>query len=190
MPATSGKLSRASALSSIELVGPLTGGRLLFLMALGALTVLLHQTFHYPLRLPGHHGLEAMALLVLGRLSCSSRWAATTVALSAATTATAIGGHEPAAFALTLAPGVVLDLALMAFAGWRQHLFVLPLIVAVAHATKPLARWGLAELSGFHFGSLRAGVLYPLSTHLLYGFAGALIAVVLWTVTVKRLKDQ
>lgn len=190
MPATNGSLSRASARNSIELVGPLTAGRLLFLMALGVLTVVLHETFHYPLKMPGHHGLEGMALLVLGRLSCTSRWAATIVAMSAATTGAAVGGHDLSGAGLALAPGVTLDLMLMALPAWRQHLFVLPLLVALAHATKPLIRWGLAELSGFHFGSLRAGVLYPVSTHLLYGCAGALIAVVLWKVTVSRLRER
>lgn len=191
MPATSGKLSRASALSSIEPVGPLTAGRLGFLLFLGALTVLLHETFHYPLKLPGHHGLEGMALLVLGRLSCTSPWAATIVAFSAATTGAATGaGHDIASVELTLIPGVVLDLLAMAVPGWRSRLWLLPAFVAAAHAMKPLMRWGLAEMAGLNFGSLRAGVLYPLGTHVAYGLAGGLVAVILWQATMRKWRER
>lgn len=191
MQITSGSSSRGSALSSIEPVGPLSIGRLAFLAGLGVLTVLLHETFHYPLKLPGHHGLEGMALLVLGRLSCTSRWAATIVCASAATASAGIGASLGlSAAALTLAPGVALDLFVMAWPMWRTQLWVLPILVAFAHATKPLLRWGLAEMSGLQFGSLKAGVFYPVSTHLAYGLAGAFIAVVMWRVTMRRLNER
>lgn len=189
MQTTSGSSSRASGLSTIELTGPLTAGRLLFLMGLGAVTILLHETFHYPLKLPGHHGLEGMALLVLGRLTCTSRWAATIVAMSAAATAAATGsGHDMPTAGLYLAPGIALDLLVMAWPAWRSQLWLVPILTAFAYATKPLLRWGIAELSGLHFGSLRDGVLFPFSTHLLYGFTGALVAVALWKITTVRLK--
>lgn len=74
MTIANGGSSRARLLKNIELVGPLTLPRLAFLVALGVLTIVLHETFHYPLKLPGHHGLEGMALLALGRLSCTNRW--------------------------------------------------------------------------------------------------------------------
>lgn len=191
MQLTSGNSSRGSALSSIELVGPLTVGRLAFLVSLGALTVLFHETFHYPLKMPGHHGLEGMALLVLGRLSSTNRWAATIVCAAAATTAAGFGTEYGLASAgLTLAPGVALDLLILAFPSWRSQLWLVPLLVAFAHAMKPLLRWGLAQASGFSFGSLTNGLAYPFSTHLAYGFVGALIAVLMWRATVKRLQER
>lgn len=188
MTIANGGSSRARLSKNIELVGPLTLPRLAFLVALGVLTIVLHETFHYPLKLPGHHGLEGMALLALGRLSCTNRWAATIVALSTAATAAATGAeHDLASAALNIAPGVVMDLAVLLFSNWRTQLLVLPLIAGLAHATKPIIRWGLAETMGVHFGSLRSGVLFPLGTHLAYGFTGALIAVLLWRTTTKRL---
>ncbi len=33
------------------------------------------------------------------------------------------------------------------------------------------------------FGSLRSGPVYPILTHLLFGFIGALVAVLLWRAT-------
>ncbi len=188
MTIANGGSSRARLSNNIELIGPLTLPRLAFLLALGGLTIVLHEAFHYPMKLPGHHGLEGTALLALGRLSCTNRWAASIVALSTAATAAATGAeHDLASAALNIAPGVVMDLAMLLCSGWRTQLLVLPLIAGLAYATKPMIRWGLAETIGMHFGSLRFGVLFPLSTHLAYGFTGALITVLLWRTTTKKL---
>lgn len=191
MPIASGKSFPARALSTIEPVGPLTIGRMLFLMLLGVSIILLHESLRYPLKMPGHHGLEGMALLLLGRLTCTTRWAATIVALSAAAMSLATNAqHDVSSALLNIAPGVIIDLAVMVFKDWRAQLFVMPFVAAFAHATKPLIRFGIAEGFGITFGSLRAGVLYPISTHLVYGFAGGLTAVILWRVTMSKWKQS
>jgi hypothetical protein len=141
--------------------------------------------------MPGHHGLEAMAILAIGRLSCTNRWAATIVCLSAGATRLATGsGHGMIDAGLDVAPGVCLDLLVMAFAGWRSYLFALPVLVAIAFATKPLIRAILRSGLGLDFGSLKAGLLFPLSTHLMFGFAGAAIAVGFWWLTVRKLDPR
>ena len=89
MPTTTGNSSPRKLFGAIELTGGLSIGRLLWLVSLGVAVVVLEQAFRWPLQMPGHHGLEAMALLVLGRLSCSHRWSATLVASSAAVAAAA-----------------------------------------------------------------------------------------------------
>jgi hypothetical protein len=43
------------------------------------------------------------------------------------------------------------------------------------------------ELFGMSFGSVRAGPVYPIVTHLLFGFLGGLAAVLLWKFTERRL---
>jgi len=191
MPASTGSSSPAKSSSSIEPAGPLTLARLVVLLIVGVLIVALHESFNYPLKIPGHHGLEAMALLVFARLTSTYRWAATIVSLSAATTAAGVGAeHGWLTPFLYLAPGVVIDLAVMVFAGWRTQILVLPLIAAFAHATKPLMRFGLAETFGMEFGSFRAGVLYPISTHLAFGFAGGLAGALLWREWARRAAKQ
>ena len=37
--------------------------------------------------------------------------------------------------------------------------------------------------TGMQFGSLRSGPVYPILTHLLFGFVGGLVAVLLWRMT-------
>jgi hypothetical protein len=187
MALATGSSSRANSPSSIELVGPLTAGRVAFLMAIGVATVLLHETIRYPLRIPGQHGLEGMALLAIARYSTTHKWGATIAALSSAATALALGGgSEWTTPFLYLAPGVALDLGVMLFAGWRTQLVVLPLLAAFAFATKPLIRFGLMETLGLQFGSFRSGVLYPISTHIAFGFMGAMIGALAWRVAHRR----
>lgn len=187
-----GASSRRKLFGIIDLVGPLTGGRALFLASLGVAIVLLEQAFRWPLQLPGHHGLEAMALLVFGRLSCSNPWSATLVGASAALAAPFVGADHGALTPLFyVLPGVVIDLG---YRLWPQlvarALIALPLIAALAFATKPLVRVVANQLFGLQFGSLRAGPVYPVLTHLMFGFLGALAAVLVWRYTERRLREQ
>ncbi len=191
MPIASGKSSPARAPGTIELVGPLSVPRLAFLIGLGAMTVLLHDSFNLALKMPGHHGLETMFLLVIGRLSCANPWSATIVALSAVTTAgfmsPGMGIHGGV---LLLAPGLVLDLAVRVMPNWRAQMFVLPLLAATAFAMKPLIRLLFSKTMGLQYGSIQNGVMYPLSTHFLFGLTGAVIAVLVWRTTARQLRQQ
>ena len=188
--ATAGESSPRKIFGAIDLVGPLAVGRGLFLVSLGFAIVLLEQAFRWPLQLPGHHGLEAMALLVLGRLSCTNPWSATLVGASAAAAAPFVGADHGVLMPLFyVLPGVVLD------AGYRlwprltgRFLLFLPLIAALAFAAKPVVRVLANQLLGMQFGSLRAGPIYPILTHLMFGFLGALAAVLVWRVTEDRLR--
>lgn len=191
MTTATGSSSHVSSPNSIELAGPLTAGRLAFLVAVGVAIVFMHETIRYPLRIPGQHGLEGMALLALARYSTTSKWGATIAALSSAGTALAIGaGSSLTTPFLYVAPGIAIDLGVMLFAGWRSHLLLLPLITAFAFATKPLIRLGLAEGFGMHFGSFRMGALYPISTHIAFGFIGAMMTAIGWRFAQRRLERR
>jgi len=152
--------------------------------------VLLEQAFRWPLQLPGHHGLEAMALLVMGRLACTSPWSATLVGASAAVAAPFMGADHGVLMPLFyLLPGMVLDLG---YRLWprlvERTLLFLPLLAALAFASKPVVRVLANQLFGMPFGSLRAGPVYPILTHLMFGFLGALAAMLLWRATESRLR--
>ncbi len=181
-PATGG-LSRARSLSAIDAVGPLTAGRLAFLVLLGVLSVVMHETVRLPLQLPGHHGLEAMALLVIARLSCTHPFSATITALSSVLASAAVGaGHGWVSPFLIILPGLVMDVGMAALKRlpMTMVLVALPFVAALAHVTKPLLRLGLWQGMGVHFGSFRHGIAWPIVTHLAFGFVGALIAVLMW----------
>jgi len=191
MSVAAGESSPRKLFGVIDLVGPLTAGRALFLASLGVAMVLLEQAFRWPLQLPGHHGLEAMALLVLGRLACTNPWSATLVGASAAVAAPLAGADHGVLMPLFyVLPGIVLDLG---YRLWPQlvnrFLLLVPLLAALAFSMKPVVRVLAHELFGMQFGSLRAGPVYPILTHLMFGFLGALAAVLVWRVTERRLRS-
>jgi hypothetical protein len=192
MHPAAGESSPRKLFGAIELVGPLTLGRALFLASLGAGIVLLEQAFRWPLQLPGHHGLEAMALLALGRLSCSNPWSATLVGTSAAVAAPLLGADHGVLMPLYyVLPGVVIDLGYRLWPQLARRLVLfLPLLTALAFATKPVIRVLANQFFGMQFGSLRAGPVYPILTHLMFGFLGALAAVLLWHATERQLRRK
>jgi hypothetical protein len=190
MSVVAGESSPRKIFGVIDLVGPLTIGRALFLASLGVGIIVLEQAFRWPLQMPGHHGLEAMALLVLGRLACTSPWAATLVGASAAVAAPLAGADHGVLMPLFyVLPAVVLDLG---YRLWprlvERFLLFLPLLAALAFAAKPVVRVFANQAFGMQFGSLRAGPLYPILTHLMFGFLGALAAVLVWRATERRLR--
>ncbi len=161
-------------------------------MSLGVAIVGLEQAFRWGLQLPGHHGLEAMALLVLGRLSCTSPVSATLAGASAALAAPLAGAdHGVLMPAFYVLPGVILDVG---FRLWpriaTRPTLLLPLVAAVAWASKPVMRILANQFLGMHFGSLRAGPIYPVVTHVLFGFLGGLATVIVWRATEARLRKR
>ena len=74
-----------------------------------------------------------------------------------------------------LLPGLAVDLAWMALPKWQTQVAFLALLAGLAHATKPLSRFVISLATGWPYGSLLNGVLYPLATHILFGIAGGLI---------------
>jgi len=186
-----GESSARKLFGVIDLVGPLTAGRALFLASLGVAIVALERGFNWPLQLPGHHGLEAMALLVLARLTCSNPWSATLVGASAAVAAPFLGASHGVLMPLFyVLPGLVMDLGYRLSPRFGRSLLFLPLLAALAFAAKPAVRVLANQFLGMQFGSLRAGPVYPILTHLLFGFLGALAAVIVWRATERRLLRQ
>lgn len=185
MTVTAGNSYPRKLFGVIDLAGGLTTGRLLWLLSLGVGIIALEQAFRWPLQMPGHHGIEAVALLMIGRLSCDTRWAATIVAAGATVAAPALGAdHGPLTPLFYLLPGAVLDLGYRLRPGaGRVVALYLPLVGAVAWMAKPIMRVVANLAFGMQFGSLRSGPVYPILTHLLFGFVGALVALLLWRLT-------
>ena len=156
--------------------------QLALLLGLGAGIILLEMAFRLPLKLPGHHGLEAMALMMFGRLSSRYAWAATVVGAGAATTGLILGvGHGALMPVFYLLPGVCLDLVFRFRPIWRNNsLLLVPLIGGLAWTCRPLVRWLATQGLDLQFGSLVNGLAWPVVTHVIFGTAGALAATLAW----------
>jgi hypothetical protein len=186
-----GAWSEKKSSSNIEgRAGAAQTKQLLLLIGLGAAIPVLHALLHWPLKLPGHHGLEYMALMMFGRTVVDHRWAALTIATSAAVTSfiPVFGFNELGMRFSFLLAGLTVDL-LYRYVPWRNPV-VLAAMAALAHATKPL--WKSVAAAGWNlkFGSLASGVGFPLMTHLCFGFVGGMIGVLLGRATNRMLKKS
>lgn len=164
---------------------------LILLLGAGALAVVLHQSFRLPLRMPGYHGMEWFALLMLARLLSNRGAAGMVVGLGAAATACmyagGIGLDGKSAQMLTyLLQGCVVD-ALVFRPGARiravlPYFIWLPVVGALTHMIAPLTRNVFSGLSAgaVQFGSLINGIGYPLMTHALFGAVGAFLGLLLY----------
>ncbi len=173
-----GTFYQKSLSKAFPINGTLTWWEALLLLSTGALAVVLHQSFRFALGLPGYHGIEWMALLVMGRSFSRFKGAGTLASLGAAgMSMLPIFGaaHDPFIWLIYLLPGVVMDLAFRYLPGYASKLWFLSILGGIAHITKPVIRLVITVLSGWSFGSFRYGVVYPISSHLLYGLIGGLM---------------
>lgn len=154
--------------------------QLLLLFTAGMSTVWFHDALRWPLNLPGRHGLELMAILLFVRLSASQTYAAT-IAASGGVSALLVF-HDAAGVAalILLAQGLFLDTSYRLLKQSHLPLLLMVLVTALAHSLKPLIKLCLQSGVGIVSDSLDHGLLYPLMTHLLFGFVGGLAALLAW----------
>lgn len=149
-----------------------------FLLGLGLIVVVLHVNFRIPLRLHGRHGIEFMALLLIGRIGFDRPWSGSLVGLGAASASLLPywSFKDPLMPLWFLLPGLVVDAGSQLLGVWRHRLPFLVLTGALAHATKPLLRAAAVGPLGLSYGFLRDGLVYGVFLHLVFGAVGGLLA--------------
>lgn len=177
------------SLSGIEPGERLNATGIALLLGLGAAAVVLHEAFHWPLHLPGHHGIEWMALLVFARCTSRHPWAASIASLGAATLAV-LPIWGPGADLLQplvyFVPGLMVDGLWCLGGGLRENPAYLACAAALAHASRPLLQLLAFQATGIPHHSLAQGLAYPLVLHLGFGLAGGLVGAMLWKATARR----
>lgn len=149
----------------------------LLLIGSGVTAVVMHRALDMSLGLPGHHGIEWMALMIIGRISSRFRGAGTltSVGASLASTIPFLQGGNPYTWLFYLLPGLVMDLAFRYLPNLTTKIWFLVLLGGLAHMTKPIGQLTVNLITGFPFGSFRFGILYPFAGHLLFGMIGGLL---------------
>ena len=157
----------------------------------GVLAVVLHRAYDMSLGLPGHHGMEWMALMIMGRASSRFRGAGTITSLGAslASTLPFLHGGNPFTWLFYLLPGPVMDFAFRYFPGIANKVWFLVLLGGLAHVTKPIGQLTVNLITGWPFGSFRYGVLYPFASHLLFGMIGGLVGALI-VLGIQRYSDK
>lgn len=177
---------RKASSGNIERAAGSPGYGVLFCGAAGLLAVAVDAAFHLPLRLPGHHGLTQMALLVMAQCVTRRPWAATlAAATSAAVAAVPALGFSPAAPWLYLLSGLVIDGLCLGARAWRRSVWFLAAAAGLGNAAKAVGLWLMGDLVAGHGVLPVNGFAYSLLSHAAFGCAGGLIAAQLWSATRK-----
>jgi hypothetical protein len=163
----------------------------LLLIGGGVMAVVLHRAIDLSLALPGHHGIEWMAILLIGRASSKYRGAGTLTSMAAsfASVLPFLHGNNPFTWIYYLLPGPVMDLAFRYLPRYANKLWFMVLLGGFAHMTKPIGQLTVNLITGWPVGSFRFGVVYPFASHLLFGMIGGLLGALI-VLGVRRMSQR
>ena len=151
----------------------------IILALLGAAAVALRARLRIHINMPGHHGLEVMALFMIARNFGKLPFAGTVSSVAGASLMLIpfFGFQNPYLPLIYILMGAGIDILFYTFRKLKPaHLFFI-LTGAVAYSMIPLSRLILHVLSIYPYNSiLKAGVFYTLFSHFIWGAAGALLA--------------
>lgn len=159
---------------------------LALLFGAGVLIGLLHETFRWPLKMPGHHGLEMMAIMMFARCASGVRYAATSTSLGNVFVSAFFTHELLIQQVIYVLQGLLIDSLYPKLAAAKDRLnlylwvLIAGLIAGVAHAIKPVFKWLLKFNLDFHAGSLVHGLSYPLISHILFGAVGGIVGAYAW----------
>lgn len=167
------------------------GIHLALLFGAGVLIAFMHEIFHWPLKMPGHHGLEMMAITMFARCASGNRYAATTTSLGNVLVSSFFTHEMLIQQAILVLQGLFIDsvypkLKQLQDSQMQSKLKLqiwvacTALLAGCAHAIKPLFKWLMQFGVDFHAGSLVNGLAYPLMSHILFGTVGGLAGVLAW----------
>lgn len=146
----------------------------------GVLAVVMHDVFRWPMKMPGRHGLELMALLLFVRCASGERYATTLAALGGVTATLILQHGSGVESMILLMQGLVIDWVYARISSRSWVLLVLPFLAGAAHVIKPLVKMAFQQGLSIHSGSLVSGLGYPMATHFIFGAVGGLFGVMAW----------
>lgn len=147
----------------------------IILFGIGIVAILLHSRLRTPLNLPGHHGLEFMALMMAGRVASRIPWASSisSMGIGLVLLFPAFGFSDPFMGINYMLPGLVIDFIYNMTKNYSRQLLVLSIIAGVAYMMIPLSRLGIHLLTGYPYQSfVKHGTLIPLVGFFVFGMAG------------------
>jgi hypothetical protein len=154
---------------------------LVLLFLLGSLAVVLHAKLRIPMHLPGKHGLIFMFVIMISRSVSGLPFAASFTCLGSSSVLliNGLGFHDPFIFVAYFILGIIMDILFAVTSPLHKNIAVLALTGAVSWAMLPVLRYLLSFFTGYLDPSLMTGPFYSLATHLVFGFAGSILGLLL-----------
>ena len=146
------------------------------LFLLGIIAIVIHAKMRIPMRLPGHHGVEFMMLMMSGRVISKQKYASSFFSLGVASMIFLpfMGFHDPFMTLVYILPGFFIDFFYFKIFNANPKIWLIALLSGFAYALIPISRFLISSFTGFPYGSLLTGIWYPLTLHFLFGLSGGL----------------
>jgi len=151
---------------------------LLLIIMGGALAAFMHFKLRIPLNIPGHHGLEFMAIFMVIRLESNLKYAATlaTLGVGILLLIPGMGAGNPFHSIAYLLPGLTIDLAYQFSRGRIHVLFVSAIIAGIGYMSIPVSRLLVHLFSGYpYMAFLKFGVAYTILSFFFFGMLGGVL---------------
>lgn len=145
----------------------------------GAVAILLRAYLRIPLNIPGHHGLEVMAILLIGRKITKIPLGSSISTLTAAAFIFLpfLGFKDPFLPFIYMAMGFVIDLVYNNVKRVQENILLLGFLGGFAYMMIPLSRFVIFAISGYPYETfLKQGFVLPFSTHFIFGAMGGMMA--------------
>ena len=149
----------------------------------GFTALALHGAFRYPANIPGHHGLEFMAILCGTLMLSGKNRSAYLFSLGAGIGIPVFGLANPLGYLAYILPGLIMGLS----ARPDRKPWLMPLLGGLAYASIPAFRILLNLVFGVPSGSLlKFGYAIPLANFFVFGLLGSMVAVSLFKAIKKK----
>lgn len=150
---------------------------ILILFLAGIFAAVVQHYLKMPMSLPGKQGLLFMVILTSCAIVSSIKGAGTITASGAMVYLLIFQMASGDIFRpfLILLTGVILDGFVLLWHRMGKPVFFLAIAGALSWAVIPFGRIFITLFTGVAYKSFATGIIYPISTHLLFGFVAALI---------------
>jgi len=165
---------------------------IIVLSLLGALAVVLRAKLRIPLNLPGHHGLEVMALLLGGRIYSKLPVASSISAVIAALCIYIpfLGYNDPFLPVIYILMGIALDVLYYFTNKFGMNFLIIAIIGGLVYSIIPVTRMFLHSVGAYEYVLFtKKGFIIPFISHFAFGFAGGLAASGFFILTKKRNRE-
>ena len=146
-----------------------------FLLILGLAAMTAHARFKGGLHLPGHHGFEFMALMLIGKMTTKFRWSGIFFSVGAlsAMAFPVLGFTNPITVFIFAVPGVVFDILSNITKNEKGKLLFFALFAGISYAIIPIIRLFLSSASGIIYKPAVFGSVFPILSHFAFALLGA-----------------
>lgn len=185
------KQTNFSAARTLDLSYSLTIRDAIILFLLGALAMVVRAKLRIPLGLPGHHGIEFMLLIIIGKQLSKFRFAGAVSAVGVLAMAfvPGFGFSDPFMALVFTVPCLLIDAFWLFFQKYEYKILIAALFAGLAYLSIPLVRTLLSAFTGVVYPSLLKG-LVPFATHFVFGATGGLVAATIFKFAPKKINSK